>query len=60
MRRKWRPRLTERECVLDCIHLPIRTRDALPRHLVDRGDLGTPYHFRSCRLQDWGASGWSG
>jgi len=30
------------------------------RHLVDRGDLGTPYHFRSCRLQDWGTRnlGW--
>jgi len=23
-------------------------------HLVARGDLGQPYHFRSCRLQDWG------
>jgi predicted dehydrogenase len=30
------------------------------RHLVTRGDLGTPYHFRSCRLQDWGTRplGW--
>ena len=30
------------------------------RHLVDRGDLGTPYHYRSCRLQDWGTRnlGW--
>ena len=29
-------------------------------HLVKRGDLGQPYHFRSCRLQDWGqrALGW--
>jgi predicted dehydrogenase len=29
-------------------------------HLVDRGDLGVPYHFRSCRLQDWGTRnlGW--
>lgn len=24
------------------------------RHLVRRGDLGEPYHYRSCRLQDWG------
>ena len=23
-------------------------------HLVQRGDLGQPYHYRSCRLQDWG------
>jgi predicted dehydrogenase len=23
-------------------------------HLVERGDLGEPYHYRSCRLQDWG------
>src|SRR5881394_374613 len=23
-------------------------------HLVKRGDLGQPYHYRSCRLQDWG------
>ena len=22
-------------------------------HLVQSGDLGQPYHFRSCRLQDW-------
>ena len=30
------------------------------RHLVARGDLGTPYHYRSCRLQDWGTRnlGW--
>lgn len=30
------------------------------RHLVARGDLGQPYHFRSCRLQDWGTRnlGW--
>jgi predicted dehydrogenase len=29
-------------------------------HLVDRGDLGQPYHYRSCRLQDWGTRnlGW--
>jgi predicted dehydrogenase len=29
-------------------------------HLVKRGDIGRPYHFRSCRLQDWGtrAVGW--
>jgi predicted dehydrogenase len=29
-------------------------------HLVHRGDLGQPYHYRSCRLQDWGdrALGW--
>jgi predicted dehydrogenase len=29
-------------------------------HLVERGDLGRPYHYRSCRLQDWGARplGW--
>lgn len=29
-------------------------------HLVKRGDLGVPYHFRSCRLQDWGTRdlGW--
>ena len=29
-------------------------------HLIARGDLGQPYHFRSCRLQDWGARplGW--
>jgi predicted dehydrogenase len=29
-------------------------------HLVKRGDLGAPYHFRSCRLQDWGTRnvGW--
>jgi predicted dehydrogenase len=26
-------------------------------HLVKRGDLGQPYHFRSCRLQDWGTRG---
>ena len=30
------------------------------RHLVRRGDLGQPYHYRSCRLQDWGTRnlGW--
>jgi predicted dehydrogenase len=29
-------------------------------HLVKRGDLGQPHHFRSCRLQDWGTRslGW--
>src|SRR5207302_5979542 len=29
-------------------------------HLIARGDLGEPYHYRSCRLQDWGARdlGW--
>src|SRR5882762_904752 len=29
-------------------------------HLVKRGDLGEPYHYRSCRLQDWGTRnlGW--
>jgi predicted dehydrogenase len=29
-------------------------------HLVQRGDLGTAYHYRSCRLQDWGTRnlGW--
>ena len=29
-------------------------------HLVERGDLGEPYHYRSCRLQDWGTRdlGW--
>ncbi len=29
-------------------------------HLVQRGDLGRPYHYRSCRLQDWGTRdlGW--
>jgi predicted dehydrogenase len=30
------------------------------RHLVAEGGLGTPYHYRSCRLQDWGTRnlGW--
>jgi predicted dehydrogenase len=30
------------------------------RHLVKRGDLGQPRHYRSCRLQDWGTRnlGW--
>jgi len=30
------------------------------RHLVATGDLGKPYHYRSCRLQDWGVRnlGW--
>ena len=29
-------------------------------HLMKRGDIGVPYHFRSCRLQDWGTRdlGW--
>ena len=29
-------------------------------HLIQRGDLGRPYHYRSCRLQDWGTRslGW--
>lgn len=29
-------------------------------HLIERGDLGQPYHYRSCRLQDWGTRdlGW--
>jgi len=29
-------------------------------HLIAQGDLGTPYHYRSCRLQDWGTRnlGW--
>jgi predicted dehydrogenase len=29
-------------------------------HLAQRGELGEPYHYRSCRLQDWGtrALGW--
>jgi predicted dehydrogenase len=29
-------------------------------HLVGKGELGQPYHYRSCRLQDWGARplGW--
>ncbi len=29
-------------------------------HLVQRGDVGQPYHYRSCRLQDWGTRnlGW--
>ena len=26
-------------------------------HLVQQGDLGQPYHYRSCRLQDWGTRG---
>jgi predicted dehydrogenase len=30
------------------------------RHLVQTGFIGQPYHFRNCRLQDWGtrAVGW--
>src|SRR6185503_17248375 len=29
-------------------------------HLVNTGGIGQPYHFRSCRLQDWGSRplGW--
>ncbi|HEY0455574.1 MAG TPA: Gfo/Idh/MocA family oxidoreductase [Verrucomicrobiae bacterium] len=29
-------------------------------HLIQNGELGKPYHFRSCRLQDWGTRnvGW--
>ena len=29
-------------------------------HVIQRGDLGTPFHYRSCRLQDWGTRdlGW--
>ncbi len=27
------------------------------KHLVTSGDLGQPYHYRSCRLQDWGTRG---
>jgi predicted dehydrogenase len=29
-------------------------------HLIQQGDLGQPYHYRSCRLQDWGSRplGW--
>ncbi len=27
------------------------------QHLIKRGDLGQPYHYRSCRLQDWGTRG---
>ncbi|HUR47875.1 MAG TPA: Gfo/Idh/MocA family oxidoreductase [Candidatus Saccharimonadales bacterium] len=29
-------------------------------HLIEQGDLGNPYHYRSCRLQDWGTRnvGW--
>ena len=30
------------------------------KHVIQHGDLGTPYHYRSCRLQDWGTRplGW--
>lgn len=30
------------------------------RHLIDQGELGTPYHYRCLRLQDWGTRnlGW--
>ena len=24
------------------------------KHLVDAGDIGTPFHFRAQRFQDWG------
>ena len=24
------------------------------KHLVENGDIGQPYHIRTCRLQDWG------
>ena len=29
-------------------------------HAVSQGDVGQPYHYRSCRLQDWGSRslGW--
>ncbi len=29
-------------------------------HLIQQGALGTPFHYRSCRLQDWGTRnlGW--
>src|ERR1041384_7220896 len=29
-------------------------------HLIKHGELGNPYHYRSCRLQDWGTRnvGW--
>jgi predicted dehydrogenase len=29
-------------------------------HLIRKGELGNPYHYRSCRLQDWGTRnvGW--
>ena len=29
-------------------------------HLIAQGELGEPYHYRSCRLQDWGTRplGW--
>jgi predicted dehydrogenase len=29
-------------------------------HLIAQGELGQPYHYRSCRLQDWGTRnlGW--
>ena len=29
-------------------------------HLIKQGELGQPYHYRSCRLQDWGTRnvGW--
>ena len=29
-------------------------------HLIKKGEMGKPYHYRSCRLQDWGTRnlGW--
>ena len=29
-------------------------------HLIKKGEMGRPYHYRSCRLQDWGTRnlGW--
>ena len=29
-------------------------------HLIQQGEMGQPYHYRSCRLQDWGTRnlGW--
>jgi len=27
------------------------------KHLMDQGAVGQPYHFRNCRLQDWGQRG---
>ncbi len=27
------------------------------KHLVESGDIGQPYHIRTCRLQDWGDRG---
>jgi predicted dehydrogenase len=46
-------------------HMPAFTYRFVPAmryltHLVKCGDLGQPYHYRSCRLQDWGTRslGW--